>query len=73
MYVCLCRGVTDSAIRSAVEAGVSCYRELSLTTGCGTQCGTCVDLSKSLLHAALEIKRTESAQSPPLMQVCPAA
>jgi bacterioferritin-associated ferredoxin len=50
MYVCLCHGVTDSAIREAVHDGVQTFRELSFKTGCGTRCGRCVGFARSLLR-----------------------
>ena len=73
MYVCLCRAVTDSAIREAVDEGVSTYRELSLKTGCGTQCGSCVKFARSVLKETLHSRRIESPQPIPVLQVCSAA
>lgn len=60
MYVCLCHGVTEGAIREAVGEGVRTLRELSFKTGCGTRCGSCVELAKSLLleHASAETSVT---------------
>ena len=53
MYVCICHAVNDSAIRKAVKAGVSCFRDLSVRTGCGTQCGSCVKLAREVMDQAL--------------------
>ena len=53
MYVCLCHAVTDHAIRGAVERGVSTFRELSFNTGCGTQCGSCVQTARKILKDAV--------------------
>jgi bacterioferritin-associated ferredoxin len=53
MYVCICKAVTDSAIRTAVSEGASSLRELSLRTGCSTQCGRCVNTAREILDAAL--------------------
>lgn len=49
MYICLCHGVTDSAIREAVNNGVRTFRELSFSTGCGLQCGSCAAQARALL------------------------
>jgi len=49
MYVCLCKGVTDSAIRHAVQSGVSDYPSLRRTTGLGSQCGRCACHARELL------------------------
>ena len=53
MYVCICKAVTDSAIRTAVSEGASSLRELSARTGCSTQCGRCVNAVREVLDAAL--------------------
>lgn len=54
MYVCLCKGVTCSAIRSAVsEQGVGSLRELSKNLGVATQCGKCAHSARQVLNEAL--------------------
>ena len=53
MYVCICRAVTDSAIRRAVGEGVRSLRDLSAQTGCSTQCGRCVHVARDVLDEAL--------------------
>lgn len=71
MYVCLCNGVTESAIRNAVDEGVRTYRELSFKTGCGTTCGSCVPVARALLQEYLS--EAESHFSPPELHVVSAA
>jgi bacterioferritin-associated ferredoxin len=41
MYVCLCKGITDSQIRDAVAGGLTNYRELRQSLGLSSQCGRC--------------------------------
>ena len=41
MYVCICKGVTDREIRSAVADGVHTVRGLRKELGCTGQCGKC--------------------------------
>jgi len=53
MYVCLCNAVNEAAIRQAVDDGVTSFRGLSIRTGCGTQCGSCVKLAREVLDQAL--------------------
>ena len=53
MYICICNAVKDSAIRDAVGEGVSDFRDLSFRTGCGTQCGSCVPLARTVMDEAL--------------------
>lgn len=50
MYICICNAVTDRAIRRAVSEGASSVREVSLMTGCGTQCGSCVQQVRDILQ-----------------------
>ena len=50
MYVCLCHGITDKAIKQAVrEDGVGNMRQLKQTLGVGSQCGTCIQLAQSII------------------------
>ncbi|ADV26244.1 BFD domain protein (2Fe-2S)-binding domain protein [Pseudoxanthomonas suwonensis 11-1] len=49
MYVCICNGVTDSQVREAVEAGCGSVAELTMRTGCGATCGTCLPLAADLV------------------------
>ena len=52
MYVCICNGVTDRDIRQAAEAGCRSLAELTMRTGCGATCGTCLDTAAQLLEEA---------------------
>ncbi len=71
MYICLCHGVSDSAIRAAVDNGAQTFKQLSFMTGCGTQCGACAVEAKSLLKECL--KSQDSRATRPLLQVFNAA
>ena len=52
MYVCICNGVTDRDIRLAAEAGCRSLPELTMRTGCGATCGSCLDTAVAILEAA---------------------
>ena len=52
MYVCICNGVTDRDIRQAAEAGCRSLPELTMRTGCGATCGTCLEIAASILDEA---------------------
>ncbi len=52
MYICICNGVTDSQIREAAANGCSSVSELTMRTGCGSNCGSCLDIAASLLEQA---------------------
>lgn len=49
MYVCLCNGVTERAIRETAAAGCSTMAELTMRTGCGAGCGSCTGMAAALL------------------------
>ena len=49
MYVCICNGVTDHQIREVAEAGCSSVSEMTMRTGAGANCGSCVGLAAELL------------------------
>ncbi len=42
MYICICKGVTERAIRDEVCAGARSVDEVIRSTGCSTQCGKCL-------------------------------
>ena len=52
LYVCICNGITEHDIRSAVEAGCASLSELTMRTGAGACCGSCIDTASALLEAA---------------------
>lgn len=55
MYVCVCFGVTDHQIREVAQGGCRSVAELTMRTGAGANCGSCLDAAAELLdqvHAA---------------------
>jgi bacterioferritin-associated ferredoxin len=54
MIVCLCRNVSDRAIRAAVETGARSADEVARATCAGTSCGCCRPAVEAILrsHAA---------------------
>lgn len=53
MYVCLCNGVTEAAIRRAAQSGIRTLGELAMNTGCSAGCGCCSELAEEVLREAL--------------------
>ncbi|WP_379654710.1 bacterioferritin-associated ferredoxin [Pseudoxanthomonas sp. UC19_8] len=51
MYVCICNGVTDHQIREAAANGCRTVSELTMRTGAGSTCGSCLDMAADLLDA----------------------
>lgn len=54
MYVCICHGVTDHQIREVVQAGCSSVAELTMRTGAGANCGSCLAIAAELIEQAHE-------------------
>lgn len=53
MYVCVCKAVTDTAIKQAADNGAKNIRDLKAQLGLGTGCGKC------MLHALQTLKGSE--------------
>jgi len=56
VYVCICNGVTDRQIREVAAAGCRGVAELTMRTGCGASCGSCLEAAAQLLD---EVARAE--------------
>jgi bacterioferritin-associated ferredoxin len=54
MYVCICKGITDTQIRAAVEDGASSIREIRSSLGVATQCGKCGILAREIVQQAID-------------------
>lgn len=52
MYVCICNGVTDRQVREAAENGCNSMAELTMRTGCGAACGSCLETATAILEPA---------------------
>ena len=52
MYVCVCHGVTDRQIREVAEAGCRTVAELTMRTGAGANCGSCLEMAAELIEQA---------------------
>jgi bacterioferritin-associated ferredoxin len=62
MYVCLCKGITDTQIRAAVEDGASSLREVRNTLGVTSQCGKCGILARDIVRESLSDMADSSEQ-----------
>lgn len=56
MYVCICNGITDHDIRQAAEAGCDSMAELTMRTGAGSSCGSCVEMASELLNQTRTVR-----------------
>lgn len=69
MYVCICNGVTDRQILEAAANGCRSVSELTMRTGCGANCGSCLETAASMLEAP----QRESASLFPVLDLSRAA
>lgn len=54
MYVCLCKGVTDSSLRESVRSGASSFKEVSKACNdAATQCGKCAMMARDIVRDEL--------------------
>ena len=70
MYVCICNGVTDHQIREAAANGCRSVAELTMRTGCGATCGSCLGMASELLE---EFRNAQDAAAFPVPMLPQAA
>ena len=54
MYVCICKSVTDSQIKDAVDTGVASFEAVQKVLSVGTGCGTCRCDVEKIVESHLE-------------------
>jgi len=59
MYVCLCKGITDTQIRAAIQDGASSFKDVRNALGVASQCGKCGILTREILREAIQDNRHE--------------
>jgi bacterioferritin-associated ferredoxin len=64
VYICVCKGVTDTAIREAVRKGAGRMRDLKTHLGVSEQCGLCACHAKEVLEQALMQKSVAQCHIP---------
>ena len=57
MYVCICNGITDRAVREAAASGARDLSDLIAMTGCASSCGSCADVAVQILHESRREQR----------------
>lgn len=53
MYVCLCKGITDTQIIEAVAGGATNLRRVRKALGVASQCGKCHLMAQEIIDQAL--------------------
>ena len=57
VYVCVCFGITDRQIREVAQAGCASTAELTMRTGAGANCGSCLDMAAAVIEEVHGIRR----------------
>lgn len=55
MYVCICKGITDSQITDAVSGGATNLRKVRKALGVASQCGKCSSLAQEIIDETLSM------------------
>lgn len=50
MFVCICNGISDKDLRASFDEGARTAPELQMKTGCGTCCGSCLEMLDELVN-----------------------
>lgn len=56
MYICICNGITDRAIRECAEGGTCSMRDLECSLGVGVSCGRCRDAAAEILQESAPLQ-----------------
>lgn len=64
MYVCVCNGITDRAVREAADSGARDLSDLIAMTGCASSCGSCADTAMQILNESRRERRFPLALIP---------
>lgn len=63
MFVCLCKGITDTQIQESVNNGATSLAEVRSELGVATQCCKCLPLARSIIDETLAEQDTTFDQS----------
>lgn len=63
MYICLCKGISDQAVRAAVRDGCSSLHELRRELGVASQCARCARDARDLLRETVAEAAREADNS----------
>lgn len=55
MYVCICRGITDTQITEAVAGGATNLGKVRKALGVAGQCGKCSSLAQEIIDETLQM------------------
>ena len=71
MYLCLCKGITDGAVREAARAGCGSLHDLRRELGVASQCARCARDARDILREVLPPVEPEPATHAPASAATP--
>lgn len=60
MYVCICKGITDTQIRDFVQSSGGNLRAVRNSLGAMTQCGKCALATREIVKQAMDERFDDS-------------
>ncbi len=64
MYVCICKGITDTHIKALVRDGASDLKSIMKNLGLASQCAKCVKQAKAIIEESSPVN-TDALLQPP--------
>jgi len=61
MLVCICNGISDKDIDSALQDGATNFQEVRRSTGLGSCCGQCASFARDMVNEKAGAAQTRSA------------
>lgn len=50
MYICICNGISSKKIEEAINEGFHSVEQLTMNTGAGNCCGSCVPIMEQMIE-----------------------
>jgi len=61
MLVCICNGISDKDIDSALQEGATSYKALQARLGLGGNCGQCASFAKQMVSDKIALVQSANA------------
>ena len=59
MYICLCKGITDTQIKQCVDNGATSLQQVRRELGVATQCCKCLPEARAIIDQQLQAQTNE--------------
>lgn len=67
MYICLCKGITDTQIKQCVNNGATTIKHVRRELGVASQCCKCLPEARAIINEQLETLNTQQIAMPSAM------